>query len=250
MKSIDGMVPNLTNGVITKILFVEIYFLLRSGQSPAYFSLLDFVDSYSIELLYITALLTLLTGWIVIPALAVYMLTAGALSWMGRLFFSTVKFLGIPIFKALREEERKKRVSLTIAKNFAHSNSNSDLQRRIEEYEKSSNQSLENEAQASANFALILAIAWVSHSTGAPNFMMKVTSFVDPHLSGIAYEICLALLIIQGLLGRASSFHSLPASGYLPTRFFKNEDERSTVAAWTHQEIQRHFPLAEKWLNR
>lgn len=250
MKNIDGLVPNLSNGVITKILFVEIYFLLRSGQSPAYFSLLDFLDSYSIELIYITALLTLLTGWIIIPALAGYMIIAGSLSWIGRQILSTFKYMGVPIFKALGEEEREKRVSLDIAKNFAHSNSDSDLQRRIEEYEKSSIQSLESEAQASANFVLILAIAWVSHSTGAPNFIMRVTSFVDPYLSGMAYEICLALLIIQGLLGRASRFHNLPASGYLPTRFFKNEDERSKVAAWAHQEVQRHLPLVEKWVKR
>lgn len=231
MKNIDGLVPNLTTGVITKILFVEIYFLLRSGQSPAYFSLLDFVDSYSIELLYISALLTLLAGWIIIPALAGYMITAGALSWMGRLIFSKFKYMEIPIFKALGKEEREKRVSLSIAKNFAHSNSDSDLQRRIEEYEKSSFENLENEAKASANFALILVIAWVSHSTGAPNFMMRVTSFVDPYLYGIAYEICLALLIIQGLLRRASSFHSLPASGYLPTRFLRTrmKDRRSRL---------------------
>lgn len=250
MKNIDGLVPNLTKGVITKILFVEIYFLLRSGQSPAYFSLLDFVDSYSIELLYITALLTLLTGWVVIPAIAGYTIIAGSLSWMGRQIFSVFKYMGVPILKALAEEEREKRVSLSIAENFAHSNSDSDLQRRIVEYKKSSNKSLENEAQATANFVLILAIAWVNHSTGAPNFMMRITSFVDPYLSGLAYEICIALLIIQGLLGRATSFHRLPASGYLPTRFFKNEDERSEVAAWTQQEIQRHIPLVEKWLNR
>lgn len=250
MKNIDGLVPNLTNGLITKILFVEIYFLFRSGQSPAYFSLLDFVDSYSIELLYITALLTLLAGWIIIPALACYVIAAGALSWMGRLILATFQYMGVPIFRALREGERERRVSLSIAKDFAHSNSDSDLQRRIQEYEESSNKILENEARASANFALILAIAWVSHSTGAPNFMMKVTGFVDPYLSGMAHKTCLVLLIIQGLLGRASNFYSLPASGYLPSRFFRNEDERSTVAAWTHKEIQRHLPLAEKWMNR
>ncbi|MEC8580144.1 MAG: hypothetical protein VXZ18_05275 [Pseudomonadota bacterium] len=250
MKNVDQLVPNLTKGVITKILFVEIYFLLRSGQSPAYFSLLDFVDSYSLELLYITTLLTLLTGWMTLPAIAGYVIIAGSLSLIGRLILSPLRCFGIPIFKALRDEEREKRVSVKIAESFAHSNSNSDLQKRIDAHLESSNQHLANEVLASANFVLILAIAWVSHSTSAPNFMMKVTNFVDPHLAGHAYEICLALLIIQGLLGRASNFHSLSASGYLPTRFFKNEDERLTVAAWSSSEVQKHYSLAEKWLNR
>jgi hypothetical protein len=224
-----------------------VYFLLRSGKSPAYFSLLDFVDNYSIELLYITVLFTLLSGWIIIPALAGYVLIAGALAWLGRQLVSTIRYMGIPIFKALGNEERRKRVSISIAEDYARSNSNDALLDRIEDYKKSSTQSLENEAQASANFILILIIAYVSHSTGAPSFIMKVTSFVDPYFGGSAYQICLALLIGQGLLGRASNFHHLPASGHLPTRFFKNEEERSTVDAWSQQVIQRHAPLAEKW---
>jgi len=250
MSSLDKLVPNLSNGIITKILIVEIYFLLRSGQSPVYFSLLDFADNYSIELIYITVALTLLTGWIIIPALAVYMTVAGILSWMARLALSRFKYKGTPIFVALGQEYRDKRVSLSVAKKFAHSKSDSDLQSRIEKYESSSNQSQTIEVRASANFALILVIACVSYSTGAPNFMMRVTSFVDPYLSGLGYEICLLLLIIQGVLGRISNFHTFAATGYLPPHFFKNEDERSTVAAWAHQETQHYIPLARKWLSR
>lgn len=249
MKSIEGLVPNITGNVVTKILFVELYFLLRSGKSPAYFALTDFVDNYSIELLYITVLLTLLSGWIFPIALSAYIITAGLLSFLGRCVLSSIRYMGIPLFKALLQNEREKRVSINIAKSFAHANSDTDLMNRIEAYDKEATTSLEHEANASANFALILMIAWVSHTTGSPNFIMKITDFVDPYLFGSAYYACLILLIIQGIIGRASGFNKLFSSGTLPEKFFKNEEERTKVASWTNSEIERHFPLAQKWMN-
>ena len=142
MKSIEGLVPNITSNVVTKILFVELYFLLRSGKSPAYFALTDFVDNYSIELLYITVLLTLLSGWIFPIVLSAYIIIAGLLSFLGRCVLSSIRYMGIPLFKAILQNEREKSVSINIAKSFAHENSDTDLMNRIDNYNKEATTSL------------------------------------------------------------------------------------------------------------
>ncbi|MDZ4309965.1 MAG: hypothetical protein U1A24_05340 [Cypionkella sp.] len=231
------------------MLFLEVYFLLRSKQSPIYFSLTDFVDNYSIELLYIAVTFSLLTGWLFIPAIGGYTVLVGSLAWCGRKFMGMFKCEGVPIFEALNQHNRENSVSIEVAKEYAKSNTDNDLTARIEKHEKESLEQLANEALATTNFALVILIAWISHSTGAPNFLMKVSSFADPFTFGHAYTICLALLVSQGLFGRAANFHFIRVSGSLPPGFFKNVDERKKVAGWTEEIVGQYKPLAEKWMD-
>lgn len=247
--NITGLLPSVTNSIVNKVLFLEVYFLLKTGQSPAYFSLIDFVDNYSIELFYIAVFFSMVAGWLMLPALAFYFFLSGVLSWLGRLFIGLIKFAGIPIFTALRQENREKSVSLGIAIDYAKSTQDNELKERIDDYEKTAQERLENEALAAANFVLVVLIAWISYSTGASNFLMKVASFADSFSNGAAYEVCLALLVIQGCLGRAANFHLLRASGSLPPSFFFNEEEREKVEAWAKQVVAKHEPLARQWMN-
>jgi hypothetical protein len=246
--NITGLFPSVTNSIVNKVLFLEIYFLLKTGQSPAYFSLVDFVSNYSIDLFYIVVFFFMLSGWIMIPALAFYYFLPGALSWLGRQMMDLIKIEGIPIFKALRQDEREKSVSLEVANDYAKYNHDTELKARIDEYEKSAKERLEGEALAAANFVLVVLIAWISHATGAPNFLMKIASFADSFLNGAAYEVCFALLVFQGSLGRATNFHLLFASGNLPPSFFFNEEEREKVEAWVKEIVARQGPLASQWM--
>lgn len=244
------LLPNVTSSITNKVLLLEVYFLLRSHQSPIYFSLTDFVENYSIELLYISVTLSLLTGWIFPLALAIYAILVGGFTWFGRKFLGLIRFQGIPIFEALNQRDREDSVSLSVAKDYAKSKADEGLQRRIDEYAKTSLKQLENEVHAATNFALVLLIAWISYSTGAPNFLMKVSQFADPITLGNAYQICLFLLLSQGLLGRMSGFHLLRASGNLTPQFFKSEEERKKVASWVSEMVDRNKSLAERWLNK
>lgn len=248
--NIDRLLPSITVGFISRVLLIEVYFLLRIGKSPAYFTLTDFLDAYSIELLYLTVSLSLLTGWVLVPALAAYTLLFGFLAWLTRATFGLIRIQGIPIFKALSQHKRENSVSLEIAKDYAKSHADITMQKRIKEYETESREHLSNEALASANFLLLLVAFWISHSTGAPNFLMKVTTYADPYLMENAYEVCIVLLAIQGVLGRISSFHLLSEAGSLPPSFFKDDEERKAVADWATKVVGRFTPLAEKWLNK
>ena len=244
--NITGLLPSVTNSIVNKVLFLEVYFLLRTGQSPAYFSLIDFVDNYSIELLYITVFFAMLVGWLMLPAMAFYYVIAGVFSWLGRKFMGLFKCEGTPIFTALGQHERENSVSLMIAIDYAKSKPDPELKERIDEYNKASQERLSNEALAATNFVLVGLIAWISYSTSSPNFLMKVSSFADTFSYGWAYEVCLVLLAIQGFVGRATSFHLLHASGNLPPSFFSNEDERAEVKAWKLKMCDKYIPLARK----
>lgn len=134
--SIDGLLPSMTAGFINKVLLVDVYFLLSAGQSPAYFTLPDFLDGYSMELLYIAVLLSLLTGWLFIPALAGYTIFVGGLTWFVRKLFGLIRCQGIPIFRALDQQNQENSVSLLVAKDYAKSKKDSELKARIEEHEK------------------------------------------------------------------------------------------------------------------
>ncbi|MCC1482007.1 hypothetical protein J1C52_10185 [Roseibaca sp. Y0-43] len=54
----------MSGKVALNLLFVEIYFLFRAGKSPFFFTLSDFVDRFSIEILYISLVLFLITGFL------------------------------------------------------------------------------------------------------------------------------------------------------------------------------------------
>lgn len=246
--NITGLLPGITGNIVNKVLILEVYFLLKAGQSPAYFSLIDFVDNYSIELFYIAVFFTLLAGWIMFPALAFYFALSGVLAWLGGKIMSLVRFQDVPVFKALRQNEREKSVSLEVAIDYARSNQDTELRERVGEYERTAQERVKNEAIAATNFILVVLIALISYSTGAPNFLIKVASFADPFSNDSAYKVCLALLVIQGFVGRATSFHLLRDSGNLPPSFFINEEERGKVEAWTEQMVVRHAPLARKWM--
>lgn len=243
------IVPSLTANLVTKVLALEVYFLLRLGKSPAYFTLTDFLNNYSIEILYISVLLFLLSPWFFAPAMLVYYAFAGSAAWVFRRALNLIKWGGIPVFRALYERDRDSTVSITVAKDFAKSNGDADLLKRIELYEVENRKSLEGEAISTVNFALTLVIALIS-SQGSPNFLMKVTEFLEIHLNGHAYHMVLLMLIIQGVIGRASSFHLLKNSGILPYQFFKNNAERAASKEWALTMIKRNEPMAFDWLNR
>ncbi len=246
--NITGLVPSVTNSIVNKALFLEVYFLLRTGQSPAYFSMIDFVDNYSIELFYIAVFFSMLAAWLMLPALAFYYVVAGVLSWCGRKILGLFKVEDIPIFTALAQDKREKSISVEIANDYAKSEPDPELKKRINEYEKTTQERLTNEALAATNFVLVGLIAWISYSTGAPNFLIKVASFADSFSCGLAYEVCLVLLAIQGFVGRATNFHLLHASGSLPPSFFNNEDERAKVEASNFETVGKYMPLARKWM--
>lgn len=251
MKSgLDGLLPNVTSNITNKMLFLEVYFLLRAKQSPIYFSLTDFVDNYSIELLYIAVTFSLLAGWLFLPTIGFYTVFVGSLAWCGRKFMGVFKCEGIRNFEVLNKHNRDNSVSIEVAKEYAKSNTDDDLQTRIEKYERESSERFANEVLATTNFVLVVLIAWISTSTGAPNFLMRVSSFADPFTFGHAYTICLVLLILGGLFGRAANFHLFRASGSLPPSFFKNADERKKVAAWTEKIVGQYEPLAKQLLDR
>jgi hypothetical protein len=246
--NITGLLPNMTNSIVNKVLFLEVYFLLKAGKSPAYFSLIDFVDSYSIELFYIAVFFVMLAGWLMFPALAFYYVSSGILSWFGNRIMGFVKIKGIPIFTALGQHKRENSVSLGIAIDYAKSKPDPKLKKRIDEYEKTTQERWYNEALAATNFVLVGLIVWISYSKGAPNFLMKIASFADSFSYGLAYEVCLVLLAIQGFVGRATNFHLLHASGSLPPSFFIDEDERAKVEVWNVKMVEKYMPLARKWM--
>jgi hypothetical protein len=246
--NITGLLPNMTNSIVNKVLFLEVYFMLKTGKSPAYFSLIDFVDSYSIELFYIAVFFVMLAGWLMLPALAFYYVLSGILSWFGNWLMGLVKVEGTPIFTALGQHKRENSVSLGVAIDYAKSKPDPELKKRIEEYEKTTHERLSNEALAATNFVLVGLIVWISYSTGAPNFLMKVASFADSFSYGLTYEVCLVLLAIQGFIGRATNFHLLQDSGSLPPSFFIDKDERAKVEAWHMKTVENCMPLARKWM--
>lgn len=244
---VDSIVPKATVAFTSKVLFLEVYFLLRAGKSPAYFSLTDFIQTYSIEILYIVILLSLLAGWLIGPVFLLYFSVAGGLSWAGSQITRLARWQGTPVFSELSRYKRENSVSIAIARDYAHANCDGSLEERIAKYDEEVSQKLQNEMLAAANFALVVLIALVTHFTQAPNFLMKITSFADGITGGRAYEACLTLLVFQGVLGRALCFHLLRDSGSLPPDFFRTEDERRAVAAWVNQVVKKHEPLAKKW---
>lgn len=188
--SLDGMLLNVTTSLTNKVLLLEVYFLLRSKQSPIYFALTYFLYNYSIELFYIAITLSLLSGLIFIPALAVYTIFVGSLAWCGSKFMGLFKYEGIPIFAALSQHNRENSVSIEVAKSYANSNNDDALLHRIKEYEKSSLEQLTGETLATMNFFLLALIVWISYITGAPNF------FVEDHqfCRSLYFWVCLRVL--------------------------------------------------------
>ncbi|GGH60400.1 hypothetical protein GCM10011341_32620 [Frigidibacter albus] len=139
---------------------------------------------------------------------------------------------------------------MKLASDYAFANADEKLQARVHEYEQKTQESLSNEALAVSNFLLVIMIALISFQTGAPNFLMKVSNFADPLVSGNAYKIVLGFLFLQGVLGRVSSFYLLHAAGHLPPNFFRDENERKKVANWTSELIDRYKPLAREWMDK
>ena len=118
-KRIEGLLPSLTGSMVTKILAIELYFILTLSKSPIYFTLTDFLDSHSIELLYISVTLFILAPWIFPFAIAVYYLVAGAPAWVVAKLLNFVKWNGLPVFRLLRERKKDASVSILVAKDYA-----------------------------------------------------------------------------------------------------------------------------------
>ena len=243
--SLHNLVPSLTGSVLTKLLFLEVYFLFKVGRSPAFFKLTDFLDGYAIEILYLTITLTLLSAWFFLPAIAAYYIIAGSIYWLLRRPFFAFTWSGVPVFKALSIQQKADRVSLGVAEDFLHHNPDADLGKRIEEYKERSQKALESEAASTANLALLVTIVALGWS-GTQNFLDKICSIFDPYLLGHAYGICVFLLVSGGVLGRATGFNALRDAGSLPASFFRSDDERIRVKRWAEKMITRHETLAKK----
>lgn len=246
---LESLIPNLTSALVTKVLFVELYFLLTVSKSPVYFTLTDFLDSHTIELLYISVTAFLLTPWIVPIALAIYVAVAGLPSWIAVRLLGLIKFDGFPVFKVLSQRQRDKSVSVDVTKDYAFRNGLPDLSKRLAEYQSEQKKKLEGESIAAANFFLILLIVMIS-SASAPNFLMKVTGVLEPYLGGYAYSGVVTLLLIQGFVGRMTGFCLLKYSGYLPPDFFVDEGERMSAEGWAGKMASRHEPYLLEWLRR
>lgn len=246
---IDGLLPSLSSGLVTKVLAIELYFLLTASKSPIYFTLTDFLDSHSIELLYISVTIFLLTPWIFPVAMATYIIVAGVPAWIARKVLGAWKSGGVPVFRILQERNRAKAVSLNVAKDYAFRNDLPELSKRISEHEVTHAKAMEGEAIATTNFLLLAAIIIVS-SQFSPNFLMKVTQVLDPYTGGKAYVIVVTLLMIQGIVGRMSGFHLLRDSGSLGPEFFRDESERVNAANWVTSMVERNKPDLFEWLQR
>lgn len=248
-KRIDGLLPSLSNGLIAKILAIELYFLLSAHKSPIYFTLTDFLDSHSIEILYISVTIFLLSPWIIPIVMAAYVAVAGTLSWIARKLLGCIRWDGLPVFRILRERDHELAVRIEVAKDYAFRNDLPELAGRIADYESKQNRSMEGEAIAATNFSLVLAILLVS-SDSVPNFLMKVTEPLEPYTGIMAYKTVIGLLLIQGIIGRMSSFHLLRDAGILRPDFFKNEEERISAKEWEAAMVERPQPYLIEWMQR
>lgn len=246
---IEGLLPNLSSALVTKVLAIELYFLLTASKSPIYFTLTDFLDSHSIELLYISVTMFLLTPWIFPVAITTYIIVAGIPAWVARKLLGAWKSEGVPVFQILQDRNREKAVSLNVAKDYAFRNDLPELAQRISEHEAKHSKAMDGEAIAATNFLLLVAIVLVS-SQVAPNFLMKVTQVFDPYTGGKAYAIVVTLLMIQGIIGRMSGFHLLRDSGSLGPDFFRDESERANAANWVNSMVERNQPYLLEWIQR
>ena len=246
---IEGLLPSLSSNLVTKILAIELYFLLTVSKSPIYFTLTDFLNSHSIEILYISVTIFLLTPWIFPIAIATYIVIAGLPAWIARKLFAYWKSDGWPIFKMIQDRNRDKAVSITVAKDYAFRNDFPELTQRIIDYESKHSKAMEGETIAATNFLLVVAIVLVSSQT-VPNFLMKVTEVLEPYTGNTAYAVAVALLMFQGIIGRMSGFHLLRDSGNLAPDFFKNEDERASAKNWANSMIERNQPYLIEWMQR
>ena len=93
--NITGLLPSVTSSIVNKVLFLEVYFLLKAGQSPAYFSLIEFVwITTQLSYGYIPAVFfSMFAGWLIrslhfggYQVINVPQTYPGAISyWLGRL---------------------------------------------------------------------------------------------------------------------------------------------------------------------
>lgn len=246
---IESLLPSLTSNIVTKILAIELYFLLTLSKSPIYFTLSDFLDSHSIELLYISVTLFLLAPWIFPFAMAIYFFVAGAPAWIFSKLLNFVKWDGLPVFRLLRDRKDDSSVSIEVAKDYAFRNHLTELSQRIEDYQLSNTKHMEGEAIATTNFLLIFLIVIVSDKS-SPNFLMKVTGVLEPYLANYAYVGVVTLLLIQGVVGRISGFHLLRDAGSLHPDFFRDDIERAKAADWVNQIARKHEPHIMQWLRK
>ncbi len=233
--SFEKLLPNLTGSVVSKVLFLEIYFLLRVGKSPAYFTLSDFFDRYSFELLYISVLFVLLADWVLLPAAYLYLGFAGPLAWCLRTLLYKIKIGHTYVFKELYSMDRKNLTSLDLTINFARTNGEQSLLQRATEYKDMNRHKVAAEKTAATNLILILGIIGISCLAGAPNFLMMVSDFANPYTNGWAYQICIGLIVIQGCLGRAVNFDVFLKANSLPARFFDDDTLRTTIRDWPEE---------------
>jgi hypothetical protein len=248
--NVEKLLPNLTGSVVSKILFLEIYFLLRVGKSPAYFTLSDFFDRHSFELLYIGVLFVLLSDWVLFPATYIYLVFAGPLAWCLRTLLSRIKIAHTYIFKELYSMDRKNRTGLDLTINYARANNDQSLLQRATEYKEAYRHKVAAEKTAATNLILVLAIIGISCLAGTPNFLMMVSDFANPYTNGWAYQICIGLFVIQGSIGRAVNFYVFLKANSLPARFFNDDTLRTTIHAWPEEKAGFSAKLEQLIIDR
>lgn len=238
---------SMSGKVALNLLFVEIYFLFRAGKSPFFFTLSDFVDRFSIEILYISLVLFLITGFIFPIAWVAYHSVFWLLDGMRRIVTDRIKVSGVPVFRALNDREKSGRVSVEIAKKYAYKNSKEELSSRIDEWEKSKAKAMEGEITTIGIYILLFVVMLFS-SEARPNFLMGVLEIFTEN--EIVYEIMISILLVQFFLGRLTNFHLFRDAGYLPVDFFKSEEERKEASGWAARHVEQFQPAIKKWLDK
>ena len=226
----------MTGKVAVNLLFVELYFLFRAGKSPFFFNLSDFIDRFSIELVFIALVLFLFSGFLTLIFMSLYLIIFSPLEKARSFLLRRVKISGIPVFAALREREVSGRVELQTAKDFAFRNRRSELTARIEKWEKEWSKKAENETLVVGAYGLLLLIIF-SSSSDTPNFLMGVIdAFFD---SEGVYRFAIMLLAVQAIIGRVTSYYIFRDAAWLPVDFFISETERKEAEAWSSHRVTK-----------
>lgn len=244
----SDLTPKLTNDLVTKVLAVEIYFQLAAGKSPVYFSVSDFANSYSIEILYIAVTLYLLAAWLAPIGMLSYWMFFGSIRSALHLIGSTIRVQGIPLFPYLEWKRDVTRVSALVAEDYARSTGNSMLLLKIKEFEFEKLRQVEGEYVATLNLLLVGTVVVLGHF-GYPNFLMRVTAFSESFTYGYSYAAVCTLLIVQGVIGRVSNYHIFRDLGFVPGDIFSSVDERNEAENWSSNIARRHIPFIKRWIS-
>lgn len=233
----------------TTVLYLEIYFLLRAGKSPFFFTVTDFFEKYTIEVLYLSALIVILSGWLIFAIVSVYLIVFSSIRKIAIFISDKFKIDGFPIFAAMRSYRENNSVSVDVASDFSRRNRDHDLAQRLEKFMAEQKNRTEGEAIATANFVAIIIIYYLTFKNGTPNFIQGLTNFLGAY-SNFTYSLVFVLVAVQGILGRIQGITAFTTLGKLPPDFFVDEHEKEKVAAWSEQVLRRNQAIIEPYFKK